>query len=63
MNISPKDRERLNHIWMALEAIEVYTTGFPFGVVFDYVMVCANLRFADIQPTRESKIRHRTDVV
>lgn len=28
MNISPKDRERLNHIWMALEAIEEYTTGF-----------------------------------
>ena len=28
MNISAKDRERLNHIWMALEAIEKYTTGF-----------------------------------
>ncbi len=28
MSITLKDRERLNHIWMALEAIDAYTTGF-----------------------------------
>jgi hypothetical protein len=32
MSISPKDRERLNHIWMALEAIEVHSTGFMFSM-------------------------------
>ena len=28
MNVTPKDRERLRHIWLALLAIEEYTFGF-----------------------------------